>query len=762
MMKLTAFRITNFRSIVDTGWQNLSPDNITCLIGQNESGKTSVLEALKVFHSGIISEDVLRSDLSLPEVSCRFSIPQGWLLKVTENPGAELTELLSRLAHVELTRKWTQDFSSVISVSGEISQYLDSLDDTWKLYLKNVSDKLVSEMDKIREMESTLSGLTEEESVIRSQLTSTNGNRIGFRFFRRRSADLTPSLDAQYNVLKSHLTKLKKDKEEIASELTGRQAIKRAGDKWIKLQEKYNSLDNHLRELSARLEERHQKMTLLMKPIDDDSDYEWKGVLNDYRKTKSERDQKKAEMDRQVALSGYIIDGINETEAEEKVDKIINSYRLQYNSEILGRKYFENCPVFELFEDFGSLLPNRIDMEDIISGNEQVEGYKAARNFLSIAQLDYSFFQQPSSRILKQKIENLNHTLTRNFHDFWQQSIGSNNKIHIQFELEHYNSSYGTKAGKPYLEFWIKDEGERLYPKQRSRGVRWFLSFYMELKASASGNNRQLILLVDEPGVSLHARAQEDVLKVFDDIKDKIQVIYTTHSPHLVEINKLHRVLAVQRDDLDSMRSNTRILDPLRLSAASPDTLTPLQSILGNPMAGEGFSAKRINLIVNDTGSFYLMNAIILLTGFKGKICVIPSTNVSSIPLLCNILMGWGMDFAVLIFENDEEIKIAEMLSSTVYKTETGGRELIIRVPDTFLNSEDLLSTLDFKNFILNSREGITVPNSIYIKEKELPRNFILSRFLNNVKEGKVKMGDLDEETIENFRHITDLLKGLK
>ena len=44
MMKLVAFRIRNFRSIVDTGWQNISPDNITCLIGQNESGKTSVLK----------------------------------------------------------------------------------------------------------------------------------------------------------------------------------------------------------------------------------------------------------------------------------------------------------------------------------------------------------------------------------------------------------------------------------------------------------------------------------------------------------------------------------------------------------------------------------------------------------------------------------------------------------------------------------------------------------------------------------------------
>ena len=83
-------------------------------------------------------------------------------------------------------------------------------------------------------------------------------------------------------------------------------------------------------------------------------------------------------------------------------------------------------------------------------------------------------------------------------------------------------------------------------------------------------------------------------------------------------------------------------------------------------------------------------------------------------------------------------------------------------MPETFLNSEDLLSTLDFKNHILESREGITVPNSEYIREKELPRNFILSRFLTNVKEGTIKVTDFDEETLENFKLITDLLKELK
>jgi hypothetical protein len=199
----------------------------------------------------------------------------------------------------------------------------------------------------------------------------------------------------------------------------------------------------------------------------------------------------------------------------------------------------------------------------------------------------------------------------------------------------------------------------------------------------------------------------------------------------------------------------------LLLSSASPDTLTPLQSILGNPMAGEGFSTKRVNLIVNDTGSFYILNAIILLMDFKEKVCIIPATNVSSIPSLCNILLGWGLDFAVLLFENDEEMQIIELLKKTLFKTDSDRRELIIRMPEDFLNSEDLLSTLDFKNHILDSREGITVPNSVYIKEKELPRNFILSRFLSKVKAGKVRKTDFDDETLENFKLITDLLKGL-
>jgi DNA repair exonuclease SbcCD ATPase subunit len=761
-MRLIAFRIKNFRSIIDTSWQNLSPDNVTCLIGQNESGKTSILEALRAFYSGVISEDVLRSDLSLPEISCRFSIPEGWLLKVTENPGTELKELLSGLNQLELSRKWIADLSSEIMVSGKISEYLDSLEDAWKLYLEDVKVKLQQEVSRIKGLESEVVSLGAQITEMKEKVADAKGNRRGFSLFGKKAVDLSSSPGTDYHVVRNQLNALKKKEEEARKELSRNSVLSKAGETWLRLEERCSAIENHLAELAVKLEERHQKMTLLMRPVENGEDLEWNNILNDFRKTRAEKEQRAEELNRHIALSGNMMEGLTEEQAARKVNNTISAYKSNLNSRILGTRYFEYCPCIEMFEDFGSLLPNRIDLSDIITGNDKVEGYKAARNFLTLAQLDFTFFEQPSSRILKQKIENLNHSLTRNFQDFWQQSIGRNNKINIQFELDHYNSAAPGKAGKPYLEFWIKDEEERLYPKQRSRGVRWFLSFYMELKAAACDCRKPMVLLVDEPGVSLHARAQEDVLKVFEDISQKIQVIYTTHSPHLVEINKLHRILAVQRDEIDSFKSTTRILDPLSLSTATPDTLTPLQSILGNPITKEGFSSIRFNLIVNDIGTFYLLNAIIHLTGFKGNINLIPSTDVSSIPLLCNILLGWGMEFGVLLFENDHENQIAESLRKTVFKTESGGNELIIKLPETFLNAEDLLSTLDFKNHILNTREGITVANSVYITEREIPRNFVLSRFLSNVKNGQLNIKDFDEETLENFKLITGILKGLK
>ena len=101
-------------------------------------------------------------------------------------------------------------------------------------------------------------------------------------------------------------------------------------------------------------------------------------------------------------------------------------------------------------------------------------------------------------------------------------------------------------------------------------------------------------------------------------------------------------------------------------------------------------------------------------------------------------------------------------LNQNMFRTEVTGGEMIITMGEDFLNAEDLLSTLDFKNHILKTREGITITNSVYIKEKDLPRNFLFSKFLSEVKSGLITAANFDEETMENFKQFTSLVRGLE
>lgn len=74
-MKLISFRIKNFKSIIDTGVCKISDsDNIVILAGQNESGKTAVLQALDFFANGTSAdfEKLHRRQEESPEVACNF------------------------------------------------------------------------------------------------------------------------------------------------------------------------------------------------------------------------------------------------------------------------------------------------------------------------------------------------------------------------------------------------------------------------------------------------------------------------------------------------------------------------------------------------------------------------------------------------------------------------------------------------------------------------------------------------------------------
>ncbi|MCB8999036.1 MAG: AAA family ATPase [Bacteroidales bacterium] len=770
-MRLEAFRIKNYRSIVDTGWVNVSPDNITTIIGQNESGKTSILEALYSFFNGKIHEDILRSDMKYPEISCAFLAEKDFLGKriPTDRLSPHLVTSFKQRPLLYLSRIWKNSHHSYLIYGNDEILEASRENEQKELEIEELLlvkiEKLLNETSRLTEIADTaerdlrkyrseLDGLeTKYNKLIRSIERASMAKREGLKHEAE-------SCEKKINEIKKLYTLSENNFNNHNEKLS--QLIIKSGyaGKYKLALENVKKSEVGLKEITNLIEK--LKFEIQINP----SRRRSAKVLRNLKESEERKKQIKSEVFRFREMLRYAKEciqlALQNTRPEDIEVKARENYEKkeeQLDLEELALLIFPFVPEFALFEDFSSLLPNRIDLEDMLLQNENTEGFNAVKNFLIVSGLDSSFFNEVNTRILKSKIENLNGEISLHFQDYWRQNLGRSNKIKINFELEHYDLSDPEKKGKPYLEFWIKDEKERLYPKQRSRGVRWFLSFFLELKATAQEeSSRKKILLIDEPGLSLHARAQEDVLKVFEDLKSEMQIIYTTHSPHLVNTEKLHRLLAVQRADEFNDHSETLVFDPQKLSQASGDTLSPIYTLMGTRLSESNFIQERNNIIVEDTHVFYYLKNIFDIFSKNEKIYFLPSTGARNIPLLVNMMIGWKLHYAVFLCDHKESREIYVQMRELLFRgndEECSEKVLMMKGVEGI---ENLFSTIDFKKHVLNKRVGITESNLEYIADNNLSKSDLASAFAMRCHNLSLKQEDFDEETRENFRKLTAMI----
>ncbi|CAG5067281.1 hypothetical protein DYBT9623_00001 [Dyadobacter sp. CECT 9623] len=191
------------------------------------------------------------------------------------------------------------------------------------------------------------------------------------------------------------------------------------------------------------------------------------------------------------------------------------------------------------FDDFCDILPNKILLSEFKSGGSSTKGYQAVKNVETILGADFIKLDSLSDGRRETTQTSYHETLTAEFNEKWKQRIGegAGAKVHVKY--------YRDESGASYLKFYVETKkGEYLPVEKRSQGFKWFLSFYLQLKAENKGE-RKLIILFDEPGMYLHSKAQSDMIKVFEELSHKNQIIYSTHSPYLIDTSKLHRVRLV-------------------------------------------------------------------------------------------------------------------------------------------------------------------------------------------------------------------------
>ena len=95
-------------------------------------------------------------------------------------------------------------------------------------------------------------------------------------------------------------------------------------------------------------------------------------------------------------------------------------------------------------------------------------------------------------------------------------------------------------------------------------------------------HHQNAILLLDEPGVTLHPLAQKDLFQFFENLAQNNQILYTTHSPFMVDSNHLERVRSIYIDaDGKTVASpDLRAAERLR-GKNQPQSIYPAHAALG-------------------------------------------------------------------------------------------------------------------------------------------------------------------------------------
>lgn len=314
-----------------------------------------------------------------------------------------------------------------------------------------------------------------------------------------------------------------------------------------------------------------------------------------------------------------------------------------YFDEYYQMRGFENIEALQQRVANGNLLPSDHPMLGLIA----------------FARLDLNqLLNAHRTQELVNKLEGAGNLLSRKMLQYWSQ-----NK-HLQMRFDVRPARPGDPAGMTTgTNIWagVYDSRHMVTTNlgTRSRGFVWFFSFlawYSQLQR----RNEQVILLLDEPGLTLHGKAQEDLLRYFEEeLKPHHQLLYTTHSPFMVDPRHFDRVRIVQDKGIDALHplppeeDGTKVIT--EVLDASGDSLFPLQGALGYEMYQTLFIGPNSLVVEGVSDLMYLQVMSALLeedgrTGLDPRWTITPVGGSDKVPTFVSLLGAQkGLKIATLI-----------------------------------------------------------------------------------------------------------------
>ncbi len=268
---------------------------------------------------------------------------------------------------------------------------------------------------------------------------------------------------------------------------------------------------------------------------------------------------------KQDVASEFVNSAVEDDENKQKPENI----RL-----LMDEKIAELLPKFLYFDDYYQLTGKEDSAQ--LMGRQTEKTLKPADyplvGFLKTAGINLKEIHTPGieEAFLSASLQDASNKITTSVLTHWSQ----NKKLRLIISL---------KDGFIYAK--VRDELTQFDHQIdfRSKGFLWFCSFLSWYEGIKDEN---LILLLDEPGLSLHGRAQTDLISyLHNELIPKHQVLYTTHSPFMIDGSNLSRVRIVENESIEAKEPLPREKDGTKViqnfHEVKADSLIPLRSALG-------------------------------------------------------------------------------------------------------------------------------------------------------------------------------------
>jgi energy-coupling factor transporter ATP-binding protein EcfA2 len=402
-----------------------------------------------------------------------------------------------------------------------------------------------------------------------------------------------------------------------------------------------------------------------------------------------------------------LIDETNTTE-EERFDKIKKSIQVVGQRDLAIKILEKRVPVFVLFNNYFRVKPlihlehlaTRIDSK-VLDDDQFDYGNQCLLKLLGFTARDLSNMgkapepQAGDTAALKRYRDQLDKRsyqlnaasvrLTNEIRNVWSpdQSRGEADKLKVQ-------------ADGQYLKVVVEDDlGVDIELDQRSEGFQWLVSFFVVFFAEAVDKHENAILLLDEPGLSLHGLKQREFRTTISRLAENNQTLYTTHSPFLVGPNELDLVRVVEMTD---RKIGTKV--HTTITAGDPAAMLPLQEALGYDLAQSLFAQQR-NLVLEGLTDYWYIDAMAHLlrsanlVNLNDKIALVPAGSAGKVVYYATILQAQKLKVAALL-DSDSAGDQAAQQESLVH---TLGNKAIVRTKDAYTGTvikpevEDLLRT---------------------------------------------------------------------